>query len=484
MKIQIGIDLGTTNSVAAYIEHGKIEYIKFRNKESISSVLFYKDKKIIIGDKAKKKSNLFPNNYIKSSKTYIGDNNKTWQIDDKTFTPTDVAKEILIEIKSAINKQLKPTEIEVVITVPAYFTSSQIDETKKAGEMAGFIVKRIITEPVSAAIAYGFEDSINQKIFIVDIGGGTFDTAILEVQNYDFNTLAVGGDNKLGGDNFDNELLEIFLKKIRKEQGINLASLKKSGLEKEEYFKAYQVLLLKSEELKIELSEHDSMQITLANLLDNYDFNLTITKKEFENITQYIMEKIENEITLTLEQSGLKASEIDKVVLVGGSSRIPIIRNYIQTIFNTTPYADKPLDKLVAMGAAIAVTDDNSVQINDIISHSLGIKVVNDKFSPIILKNSRYPVLCKEIYSTASDYQEQVNIEVFEGEDEENIHNNSYYGGFILDDIEYAKRGIPQIEVTFEFDLNRILHITAKDINTNSANKKSINIDKGTNNGK
>lgn len=480
MIAKIGIDLGTTNSVAAYMENGKVKYIKFRNKENISSVLFYQNNKIVIGDKAKKKANLYPNNFIKSSKTYMGNINKKWNIDGKVFTPTDVAKEILLEIKSAIDKELKPTEIEVVITVPAYFTSSQIDETKKAGEEAGFIVKRIITEPVSAAIAYGFEDSVNQKIFIVDIGGGTFDTAILEVRNYDFNTLAIGGDNKLGGDDFDKEILEIFLKKIRKEKGMNLSSFDKSGLTQEEYSKAYQTLVAKAEDVKMELSEQNSTQITLANILDSYTLEVTITREEFENATQYIMDKIANEIQLTLDQCEVNANEIDKVVLVGGSSRIPVIRNYIKKIFNVTPYADKPLDKLVAMGAAIVVADDNSVQINDIISHSLGIELINDKFSPIIPKNSKYPIQLKEIYTTVRDYQETVNIKVFEGEDENNVHNNAYYGGFVLSDLEYAKEGVPQIEVTFEFDINRILHITAQDLNTGSSNKKIIEIDKGS----
>ena len=480
MTAKIGIDLGTTNSVAAYMENGKIEYIKFRNRENIPSVLFYQNDKITIGDKAKKKSNLYPSHYIKSSKTYMGNMDKKWDIDGRIFTPTDVAKEILLEIKLAIEKELKPTQIEAVITVPAYFTSSQIDETKKAGEQAGFIVKRIITEPVSAAIAYGFEDSINQKIFIVDIGGGTFDTAILEVKNYDFNTLAVGGDNKLGGDDFDKEILEIFLKKIRKEKGINLSSLDKSGLNIEEYSKAYQALVIKAEDVKVELTEQNSSKITLANLFDGYTLELTITKEDFERVAQDIMNKITNEIEATLEQCEVSTNNIDKVVLVGGSSKIPIIRNYIQKIFNTTPYADKPLDKLVAMGAAIVVADDNSVQINDIISHSLGVEIVNNRFSPIIPKNAKYPVELKETYTTVRDYQENVNVEIYEGEDEYNVHNNAYYGGFILKDIEYAKKDVPQIEVTFEFDINRILHITAKDLNTGSENRQTIDIDKGS----
>jgi len=479
MKVQVGIDLGTTNSVASYMNHGKIEYIKFRNKESIQSVAMYQNGKFIVGDKAKKKANLYPENYIKSSKTYMGDISKTWNIEDREFSATDIAKEILLEIKSAISKTISSaTEIEVVITVPAYFTSSQIDETKKAGEAAGLIVKQIITEPVSAAIAYGFEDEINQKIFIVDIGGGTFDTAILEVKNQIFNTLSIGGYNNLGGDDFDLKILNILLNHVRKNEGVNLSSLSKSGLDNETYSKVYQSLLHKAEEAKVELSEHNKVEVSIANLFDNYNLELTITRLEFEESADDILYKIKKEINTTLEDANLNPNEINKVVLVGGSSRIPAIRDFIIEIFNTTPYSDKPLDKLVAMGAAIAATDENTVQINDIISHSLGIKIVNERFSPILIKNSKYPVSLAKTYTTTDDYQEIVNIAVYEGEDD-SIKNNKLYGGFELSDLEFAEKGVPQIEVTFEFDRNRILHVAARDLNTNSTNKQTIEINKG-----
>ena len=479
MKAQVGIDLGTTNSVASYMNHGKIEYIKFRNKESIQSVAMYQNGKFIVGDKAKKKANLYPENYSKSSKTYMGDISKTWNIEGREFSATDIAKEILLEIKSAIGKTISnTTEIEVVITVPAYFTSSQIDETKKAGEAAGLIVKQIITEPVSAAIAYGFEDDINQKIFIVDIGGGTFDTAILEVKNQVFNTLSIGGYNNLGGDDFDLKILNILLNYVRKNEGVNLSSLSKSGLDNETYSKVYQSLLHKAEEAKVELSEHNKVEVSIANLFDNYNLELTITRLEFEESADDILYKIKKEINTTLEDANLNPNEINKVVLVGGSSRIPAIRDFIIDIFNTTPYSDKPLDKLVAIGAAIAATDENTVQINDIISHSLGIEIVNERFSPILIKNSKYPVSLAKTYTTTDDYQEIVNISVYEGEDD-SINNNKLYGGFELSDLEFAEKGVPQIEVTFEFDKNRILHVAARDLNTNSTNKQTIEINKG-----
>ncbi len=481
MKISVGIDLGTTNSVAVYMEKGKFEYILFRNKESIPSVVFYQNDKVIVGDKAKKKAVLFPDNYIKSSKTFMGDAAKIWQIDDKDITPTNVAKEILSEIKSTITKQISGVdEVEVVITVPAYFTSSQIDETNKAAESAGYTVKQIITEPVAAALAYGFEDDINQKIFIVDIGGGTFDTAILEVKNQDFSTIAIGGDNRLGGDDFDNVILELFLKHIRRSEGVNLASFEKSGLSAEVYAKAYHMLVSKAEETKIELSDHEEVEISIANLFENYNFEMILTREDFESASTYILDTIKREITKTLDESNLDSSEINKVVLVGGSARIPAIRNYIVEVFKTTPYADKPLDKLVSIGAAIAASEENTVQIRDILSHTLGVEIINEMFSPIIPKNTRYPVSMAETYTTTCDYQESISVNVYEGENINNVNDNTYYGGFTLDNIEYAKQGVPNIEVTFTFDSNRILHVTAKDLNTNSTRSETIELDKGS----
>jgi molecular chaperone DnaK len=479
MEQNVGIDLGTTNSVVAFIKNGKVDYVKFRNKESLPSVLFYQNGKSTVGEKALKKSVLYPNNFISSSKTYMGDISKKWKIEDKEFTPVDVASEILSDMLNTIQKELSVSDgVTAVITVPAYFTSSQIDDTKKAAENAGFKVKQIITEPVSAAIAYGFEDQLNQKIFIVDIGGGTFDTAVLEVSSGDFKTIAIGGDNHLGGDDFNKVILDLFLKHIRVDEGVNLASLEKSGMAEDTYRKAYHALLKKAEEVKIELSEQEEVDVSIANLFESYNFETKVTREMFESSAAFLFETIKREIEKTIDDSKLSPEEIDKIVLVGGSSRIPAIRDHVVKIFGTTPYADKPLDKLVAMGAAIASSEENTVQIRDILSHSLGTELVGDKFSPIIPKNTQYPVSKSEVYTTASDYQTSVQIGVYEGEDE-NIHNNAYYGGFELDNIEYAKKGIPQIEVTFSFDKNRILHVTAKDLNTNASRSETIEIEKG-----
>ncbi len=480
MKLKIGIDLGTTNSVVSYFDNGNIEYLRFRNQESISSVMLYKDGKITIGDMAKKKAVSNPNNFIKSSKTFMGDNSKTWEIEDKNFTPTDVATEILKEIKKVLVKKFSEVSTFIaVITVPAYFTSTQIDETKKAGEKAGFMIKQIITEPVSAAVAYGFEDELNQKLFIVDIGGGTFDTSILKVSNRDFETLAIDGDNKLGGDDFDNHILEYLLKHIRKDAGVNLASLEKSGIAQDEYIKAKQVLITKSEEIKKELSEYEEVEVEISNLLSGYNLSTKISRDKFEDISSITIDKIKRTIKKTLDDPQYNISDIDKVVLVGGSSKIPVVREFVTELFAKAPYSDKPLDKLVAMGAAIVAQDDNAVNIRDIISHSLGIELIYEKFSLILKKNQNYPISHTETYTTSMDFQESVDVNVFEGEDEDDVNNNEFYGGFSLENIEQASAGVPQIEVTFEFDKNRILKVTARDIRSGSSKSENIKIDKG-----
>ena len=481
MKLEIGIDLGTTNSVVAFFENGAIQYLRFRNKESLTSTMLYQNGKTTIGEMAKRKSAIYPSNFIKSSKTFMGDNVKTWKIEDKEFTPTDVATEVLNEIAKELKKKFSDlTEVKAVITVPAYFTSTQIDETKKAGERAGFIIKQIVTEPVSAAVAYGFESQINQKLFIVDIGGGTFDTSILEVDNKTFNTLAIGGDNNLGGDDFDNHILEYLLKFIRKDKGINLASFEKSGLAEDDYRKAYQALINKAEEVKIELSEYDDVEIEIANLFSGYNLSTSITRAKFEEISSITIDKIKREIEKTLTEQGFSSSDIDKVVLVGGSARIPVVREFVTNLFGKNPYSDKPLDKLVAMGASIIAHDDNTVQVKDIISHSLGIEVLgtsgNFELEKMLLKNDYYPCSQEKIFTTTQKNQKEVKISIFEGDITEDIDLNRFYGELTLDNIQNAPAGVPEIKVTFDFDNSRILTVIAENLTT--GDKREITIEK------
>ena len=480
MVLEVGIDLGTTNSVVGYFENEKVNYLKFRNEESLSSVMLYKDGKVQVGEIAKKRAIMNSKNYIQSSKAFIGDSDKSWIIDDKVFTPSDVAVEILKEIKKSLEKKfIGLSEIKAVITVPAYFTSKQIDEVKMAGESAGFNIQRVLSEPVSAAIAYGLEDEINQKLFIVDIGGGTFDTAILEVQNKKFHTLAKSGDRRLGGDDFDQHILDYLLKHIRKEHGVNLLSQIKSGLGEDEYNRAKQSLIIESEKVKIELSDYTKVDIELPNLFSGYNLKTSLTRERFEEISKSSIDKIERVISKTLSDNNFRTSDIDKVVLVGGSSKIFIIREFVENLFGMKPYSDKSLDKLVAMGATIVAHNEDTVEIRDIVAHSLGIEIVGECFSPILLKNSKYPLSQTKEYTTVIDFQESIDINVYEGEDESDVNNNDFYGGFSLENIQKAGAGIPQIEVTFSFDKNAILNVTARDLATNSSRSETIAINKG-----
>ncbi len=482
MKIAVGIDLGTTNSVLAYMENGQLKFVRFQGVESLSSVIFIDDKNnISVGRQAKNRAVTKPENFIKSSKAFMGDNNKYWNINNKKYSPTDVATEILKAFVKALNKD-GFTEIEAVITVPAYFKSNQIEETKKAGEKAGLIVKQIITEPMSAAVAYAFDDKVNQKLFVFDIGGGTFDVSVLEVKDKNYNTIMIDGDAKLGGDDFDQIIYEHFLSHIRRNKAINLSTFDKSGLSQDEYNKAVYSLLNQAEEAKKALSESLSFDVEIPNLFGNYSFQLTLNRADFENISNQIFNKIERIVDRSLNKNSINKNDIDKIILVGGTAKIPKIQEFVTNYFGKTPYSDKPLDTLVAMGAAIVASNDNTMQvkINDIISHSLGIELINDKFSPILKKNQHYPISYTETYTTTSNYQKFIDINVFEGEDLDNVNNNDFYGGFALTNIEHATRGVPKIEVTFEFDKNRILKVTARDIRTNSTKSEKIEIDKGS----
>lgn len=483
-KYAVGIDLGTTNSVCCTMSNGKFETIKIQRKDTLSSVILYKDGKISIGEKAKKRSVLFSKNYIKSSKTYMGEMDKIWEIEDKEFTPTDVATEILRVINESAQSHFKTTEkISAVITVPAYFTAKQREETKKAAELAGFEVKSILPEPIAAALAYGFEDRKKQKLFVVDLGGGTFDVSVLKVDGEEYDTMAVDGDKRLGGDDFDKILLEIFLKDLRKEFGIDLSSQDKSNLDTDVYGNVMQTLTEKAEEVKKDLSKFDMVDVEMVNLFsyNNELINLSmkITREEFEEEASDLMYKISKTIKKCLDDTEIDRDKIDKIVLVGGSTNIPAVQQLVIKELGKQPYSNKDLSKLVAMGAALKACDDNSkIQIRDIVVHSLGIEVVDDKFSIIIPRNTKYPVEMTESYTTVADNQEKLSIKVFEGENEEDINENEFYSGFLLENIEQAPKGIPEIDVTFRFDENQILHVTAVDKKTKATKSEAIKIDR------
>lgn len=475
----LGIDLGTTNTVVTYMENGKFNYLNFGREDSLASCLIYKDGKIDVGSKALKKSVVYSENFIKSAKTFMGDFDKEWSIDDKTFTPTSVATEVLQKVKQEAAKQLGETDFEVVITVPAYFNANQREETKNAGIAAGLDVKQIITEPVAAAIAYGFEDESNGVLFVVDIGGGTFDVSILKLTGGLFESLALDGDAKLGGDNFDAVIIERLYSEVRKKTGVDLEDLNESGLSKEEYSNVCQRLLVVAEEVKIGLSASTDYEVDVMNIIGDQSISFIYTREDFEDEVRPLLHRIRKTIKNCLTKANFSVAEIDKIILVGGTSKIPSVQALVQDEFGKLPYADRDLSKLVAMGAALLAEDTETITVKDIIAHSLGIEIVGNRFEKILISNMPYPCVMKKEFTTAFDYQDEVTISVFEGEDDNNVDNNAFFGSFILPNIQKALKGVPRIEVEFRFDENQTLHVTAKDLTTGSSVKKDVKIDKG-----
>jgi len=473
-KLRIGIDLGTTNTVCCRFDNS-LEFVKFRGKDLLPSVLFYRDGKTIVGESAKKKAITYPNNSISSAKTFMGADSKKWTIEDRSFTPTEVAAEVLKEVAKEVYKTYNVEECAAVITVPAYFTSKQYMETEKAAQAAGIEVLHILPEPAAAAIAYGIDENTDQNIFIIDLGGGTFDVSILKIDENEFTEIGTDGDRCLGGDDFDKQLVEMCLKQIRVENGINLASEEKSGLDSTLYAQVMKKLQSECEKAKVELSATEETDIVIPSLIpqnsSSINFSMHLTRADFEEKCEELLERIEDIIERCLDDADYDVDDIDKVILVGGSSNIPAVKDLVVRIFNKTPYADKDLSKLVAIGAAIKAVDDKvliknkQIKVNNILSHSFGVAVADDdaEYSIIIPKGTKYPCEETKNYTTVSDYQKIITVKVYEGEDIKNIENDFYYDEYEHDDIEQAPKGVPSIQITFSFDKNRVLHVKSKD---------------------
>lgn len=496
MAIKVGIDLGTTNTLVMTEQKGKLKNIKFSGSNNLPSVIYYDvDGEIIVGEKAKQRGILFPDRMIKSAKTYMGDFNHYWEIDGKKINSTMAAEQVLREAKSKVLKKLKLEDneiVEAVITVPAYFTSNQKDETKKAAKAAGIEVLKIITEPVAAAIAYGLELDTKEKLFIFDLGGGTFDIAVLEAdpENDEYKTIALDGDKKLGGDNFDIVLRDIFIEKIKNDTGIDFSSYEKSNMKDEDKYKIVKAKLLNlAEQTKISLSETEELDIMEEYLLNingkDYHFEMTITREEFNEACIELIDRIENIIYRCLREKNISVNDIDKVVMVGGSSNLSFVSELLRDIFNQEPYANLDAGNLVVNGAAIIANGydglgNNFIKVEEHISHSLGIEIRENskiKYAPILEKGSSYSSVASKIFTTVYDYQESVQINVYEGEDRDNLENNEFYGGFELEGIEKAKKDVPQIEVTFSFDKDGILVVIAEDKKTGA--RKEVKVAKG-----
>ena len=474
----IGIDLGTTNSCVAVMEGG--EAVVIPNAEGArttpSVVAFAKTGERMVGQVAKRQAITNPDRTISSIKREMGSDYKV-NIDNKAYTPQEISAMVLQKLKSDAEAYLGQTVTDAVITVPAYFTDAQRQATKDAGRIAGLDVKRIINEPTAAALAYGLDkEKADQKIMVYDLGGGTFDVSVLEIGDGVIEVLATAGNNRLGGDDFDACITKYLVDEFKKTEGIDLSTDKV----------AMQRLREAAEKAKVELSGVTTSNINLpyitADATGPKHLDVTLTRAKFNELTHHLVEKTVGPVKQALSDSGLKPSDISKVLLVGGSSRIPAVQEMVKTLIGKEGFKGINPDECVAIGAAIQGGvlggDVEGILLLDVTPLSLGIETLGGVSTKLIERNTTIPTKKSQIFSTAADNQTSVEVNVLQGEREMAAYNKSL-GRFHLDGIAPARRGVPQIEVTFDIDANGIVNVSAKDLGTGK--EQHITITSSTN---
>ena len=472
MSKVIGIDLGTTNSCVAVIENGEPTVITSSEgaRTTPSIVGFAKNGERLVGQVAKRQAVTNHDRTVVSIKRDMGSNKKV-KIDSKEYSAPEISAMILQKMKADAESFTGETITQAVITVPAYFSDSQRQATKDAGKIAGLEVLRIINEPTAAALAYGLDKDKDQKIMVYDLGGGTFDVSILDIGDGVFEVLATAGNNKLGGDDFDQRIIDFLVSEFKKDQGIDLSSDSM----------AMQRLKEAAEKAKIELSSTATASINLpfitADATGPKHMDVTLTRAKFEELVSDLVEATVGPVNQAMKDSGMSFDKLDKILLVGGSTRIPLVQETVKRLTGKEPYKGINPDECVAIGAAIqagVLTGDvKGLVLLDVTPLSLGIETFGGVFTKLIERNTTIPTKKSQIFSTAADGQTSVEVHVLQGEREIAAYNKTL-GRFSLTGIPPAPRGVPQIEVSFDIDANGIVHVTAKDMTTNNEQKIAI----------